>query len=74
MPKPSRHAASVRSKSTTSATAATFTARRRQSTRRISSNYVPGMPDRRLADLHEHQELINDCVRNTGTETSRAPQ
>jgi hypothetical protein len=39
-----------------------------------STNYVPGVTDRQLANEHEHQELINDCVRNTGTETSRAPQ
>jgi hypothetical protein len=40
----------------------------------FSTNFVPGVTDRQLANEHEHQELINDCVRNTGTETSRAPQ
>lgn len=40
----------------------------------FSTNYVPGVTDRQLADLHEHEDMINDCVRNTGTETSRAPQ
>lgn len=40
----------------------------------FSSNYVPGVTDRQLANLHEHQQLINDCVRNTGTETSRVQQ
>jgi hypothetical protein len=40
----------------------------------FSSNYAPGTPDQTLAALHEHDELINDCVRNTGTETNRSNQ
>lgn len=37
----------------------------------FSANYVPGLPDRNLAALHERDELISDCIRNTGTETNR---
>ncbi len=40
----------------------------------FSSNYAPGTLDQNLAALHEHDELINDCIRNTGTETSRSNQ
>ncbi len=38
----------------------------------FASNYAPGTPDQNLAALHEHDELINDCIRNTGTETDRS--
>jgi hypothetical protein len=38
----------------------------------FASNYAPGLPDdRNLAALHEHDQLITDCIRNTGAETSR---
>lgn len=36
-----------------------------------STNYVPGVTDRGLADRYAHQNIVNDCVRNTGTETDR---
>jgi hypothetical protein len=37
-----------------------------------SSNYVPGVTDRGLAQRYAHENLVRDCVRNTGTETDRA--
>jgi hypothetical protein len=40
----------------------------------FASNYAPGTPDRNLSALHEHDQLISDCVRNTGTESSRSNQ
>lgn len=36
-----------------------------------SANYTPGVTNRGLADQYQHQAMIRDCVRNTGTETSR---
>lgn len=39
----------------------------------FSANYTPGVTDRGLAQLYTQQNMISDCVRNTGTETSRAP-
>lgn len=33
-----------------------------------------GMTDRRLSDLYARDQLVSDCVRNTGTETSRGQQ
>lgn len=39
----------------------------------FSANYTPGVTDRGLADLYEHNRLIRDCVRNTGTGTDRTP-
>ena len=36
-----------------------------------SANYVPDMSDRGLSDLFAHERMVNDCVRNTGTETDR---
>lgn len=40
-----------------------------------SGAYAPaGMNDRRLSDLYTHDQLINDCVRNTGTQTYRGQQ
>lgn len=38
-----------------------------------SGSYAPGAPDRGLSQLYEHDNLINDCIRNTGTETDRGP-
>lgn len=37
----------------------------------FASNYAPGVPAANLADLHEHDLLVSDCIRNTGAETSR---
>ncbi|MBN8927233.1 MAG: hypothetical protein BGO51_06070 [Rhodospirillales bacterium 69-11] len=36
-----------------------------------SANYQPGVTNRGLADLYERDNIIRDCIRNTGTETSR---
>jgi hypothetical protein len=36
----------------------------------FASNYRPGVPGPDLAALHEHDQLITDCIRNTGAETS----
>lgn len=36
----------------------------------FASNYRPGVPGPALADLHEHDQLITDCIRNTGAETT----
>ncbi|MBN8871800.1 MAG: hypothetical protein J0H67_03090 [Rhodospirillales bacterium] len=36
-----------------------------------SANYQPGVTNRGLADLYQRDNIINDCIRNTGTETSR---
>ena len=38
----------------------------------FSSNYVPGVTDRGLAQRYANQNMVRDCVRNTGTETDRA--
>lgn len=37
----------------------------------FSSNYVPGVVDRDLAQRYANQNLVRDCVRNTGTESDR---
>lgn len=37
----------------------------------FSANYIPGMTDRGLSTQYAHESMIRDCVRNTGTETSR---
>ena len=37
-----------------------------------SANYTPGVSDRGLAQRYDHDNLIRDCVRNTGTETDRS--
>ena len=36
-----------------------------------SGAYAPGVTDRGLSTLYARDNLIRDCVRNTGTETSR---
>ena len=38
-----------------------------------SANYTPGVTDRGLAQRFDHENMVRDCVRNTGTETDRAP-
>ena len=40
----------------------------------FSANYQPGVTDRGLSQLFSQQNMVRDCVRNTGTETSRARQ
>ncbi len=36
-----------------------------------SANYTPGLVDRGLSQRYGHENLIRDCIRNTGTETDR---
>jgi len=38
----------------------------------FSANYTPGLLDRGLAQRFGHENMIRDCVRNTGTETDRS--
>jgi hypothetical protein len=37
-----------------------------------STSYAPGVTDRGLAARYANQNMVNDCVRNTGTETDRS--
>jgi hypothetical protein len=37
-----------------------------------STSYAPGVTDRGLAARYARDNMVNDCVRNTGTETDRA--
>jgi hypothetical protein len=37
-----------------------------------STSYAPGVTDRGLAARFANQNMVNDCVRNTGTETDRS--
>jgi hypothetical protein len=39
----------------------------------FSANYTPGLVDRGLAQRYDHDNMVTDCVRNTGTETDRSP-
>ena len=39
----------------------------------FSANYTPGVTDRGLAQQYVHENMVRDCVRNTGTETDRSP-
>ncbi len=39
----------------------------------FSGNYVPGVTDRGLAQRYARDNMVRDCVRNTGTETDRSP-
>ena len=39
-----------------------------------SAAYAPGVTDQGLADRYSHQNMIRDCVRNTGTETDRTTE
>ncbi len=38
-----------------------------------SANYTPGVVDRGLPQRYGRDVMVRDCVRNTGTETSRTP-
>ncbi len=38
----------------------------------FSGNYTPGVTDRGLAQRYGHENMVRDCVRNTGTETDRS--
>jgi hypothetical protein len=38
-----------------------------------SANYTPGLVDRGLPQRYGRDNMVRDCVRNTGTETSRSP-
>ncbi len=37
-----------------------------------SANYTPGVTDRGLAQRFGRDNMVRDCVRNTGTETDRS--
>ena len=39
----------------------------------FSGSYIPAPVDSGLSQRYTHENRIRDCVRNTGTETSRAP-
>lgn len=39
----------------------------------FSAGYAPGATDQGLAARYAHGNMVNDCVRNTGTETNRSP-
>jgi len=39
----------------------------------FSANYQPGIPSRGLSDLFARDQMVDDCVRNTGAEGSRTP-
>jgi len=36
-----------------------------------SGNYVPGNQTNTLAEQFQNDQIVDDCVRNTGTETNR---
>ncbi len=38
----------------------------------FSTGYAPGVTDRGLAARYAHDNMVSDCVRNTGTETDRS--
>lgn len=40
----------------------------------FSANYQPGVPDRGLSARFQHDEMVQDCIRNTGADSSRTPQ
>lgn len=37
-----------------------------------SADYVPGDTGRGLSDMFAQDRMVNDCIRNTGTQTDRA--
>ena len=39
----------------------------------FSANYTPGLVDRGLPQRYGRDNMVRDCVRNTGTETDRTP-
>ena len=71
MPRRWPPAASTPMRSTTERTA-TRSTRSAAATRRISANYAPGAVDRGLSQRYGHENMVRDCVRNTGTETDRS--
>lgn len=38
-----------------------------------SANWTPDVPNRGLSQVFGFDRMVNDCVRNTGTSTSRTP-
>jgi hypothetical protein len=38
-----------------------------------SAAYAPGVTGEALAQRYVHENMVRDCVRNTGIETSRSP-
>ncbi|HUN39962.1 MAG TPA: hypothetical protein VMU81_06715 [Acetobacteraceae bacterium] len=39
----------------------------------FSADYQPGVPSRGLSVLYQRDQMVSDCVRNTGAEGSRTP-
>ena len=39
----------------------------------FSANYTPDMPSRGLSQQFGFDRMVNDCIRNTGTGTTRTP-
>jgi hypothetical protein len=39
----------------------------------FSANYTPDNPTRGLSAQFGYDRMVNDCIRNTGTETTRTP-
>lgn len=37
-----------------------------------SANYLPDQADRGLSQMYAHDQLVNDCIRNTGTGSERS--
>ncbi len=44
-----------------------------QSNMPFSANYTPDNPSRGLSAQFGFDRMVNDCIRNTGTETTRTP-
>lgn len=38
-----------------------------------SASYLPDLDDRGLSDQFEHDKMLSDCIRNTGTGAERSP-
>ncbi|HTW72708.1 MAG TPA: hypothetical protein VME47_22710 [Acetobacteraceae bacterium] len=38
-----------------------------------SADYQPGLPERGLSQLYARDQMVSDCVRNTGAEGNRTP-
>ena len=55
----------------TIATIATRSTRSAAANSPYSANYTPGVVDRGLPQRYGHENMVRDCVRNTGTETDR---
>jgi hypothetical protein len=40
----------------------------------FSADYAPGVDDRNLSELYEHDTMVSDCERNIGAEGNRTPE